>query len=101
MEVKTHFWLGLCLAHGSAPCSLGKGGFLGALAILEDWIAVLEVLELLSLEGLLTRLRLKLEVVELVKRLPANPLPRAEHYSIFEAHGSFSLVGDGPSGLRP
>ena len=35
LEIRDHFWLGLCLAHGSAPCSLGKGGFLGALAMLE------------------------------------------------------------------
>ena len=46
-------------------------------------------------------LTLKLEVVELVRRLPANPLPMAEAYSAFEADGSFSSIGGGPSGLHP
>ena len=28
--------MGLCFAHGSTPCSIGEGGFFGALAIDDD-----------------------------------------------------------------
>ena len=45
-------------------------------------------------------LTLRLEVIELLRRLPANPLPRAEDYSTFEAHGSFPSLRSGPCGLQ-
>ena len=76
---------------------------------LEHWpyskavMAVFEMLEPISLECLMTVLMIgaELEMEELMRRLPANLLPKAEQYSIFEAHGSFSSSGGELCALHP
>ena len=64
---------------GQHPTHLEREDSLGHWPYWKAVIAVLELLELLSLECLMTVLMIGLEVDELVMRLRANPLSRAEH----------------------
>ena len=59
------------------------------------------LLELPGLEGSSTMRTLELEVAVSAAKQLAKPLPKAKHYSTFEALESFASIGDGLSGLLP